>query len=120
MLHYSTGTIKAGPQFNKLIVEIDPSFRNYYKFIPTYKNAQTQMHRPHITIVRVGKEYPLGNIWKYDKIQIPFVYSPYINYDGTYYFLNAWSKYIVYIRRELGLKDFRFNNSYHISIGNVK
>jgi len=105
---------------NWCVAWLDVSFRNYFKLIPKWKNAQPQKYNPHITIVRKSVEKPIDNWKTWDGLPIKISYDPLIHYNDKYYWMNAWSDDIIALRRYLGLPDFRFGDSYHITIGNTK
>lgn len=114
VLHYSSDKKTAKINFGQ-------DFINYYfSLIPFYERAQRQRYEAHITVVRVF-ESPNLDLWgKYEGEIIPFEYLPLIKFDGTYYYLDAYSNRVGDIREELGLPRFRMNDSYHITIGNIK
>lgn len=105
-------------------VIIDQGISDFYRWlIPKYKNVKTQRHRAHITLVRSFEKpnYHFENFKKYSKYKtIKFFYSPYIYNDDKYYYLNCISPEIENIRTILGLPVFRFENCYHITLGNTK
>ena len=106
---------------NYCVAYLDREFsRFYFSLCPKYLRAKTQRYTTHITIVRLGIE-TANNNWLYrDQEIISIWYSPIIYSDNTYLFLDAWSDDISEIRIKLGLPQYRFNNCYHITIGNVK
>jgi len=130
ILHKSNAIVQYGPKL-KAIAIIDQSISNYYRtLIPKYKNVKAQAYQAHITIVRLNKETPLNmEFWgKYQNKNIVFEYSPIIQNDDIYYWLDAYSLDISKIRIELGLPEYRDDtkfggikrNSYHITIANTK
>jgi hypothetical protein len=117
----SDGILEYGPEI-RAVVWIDPNIALYYrKLMPQYLDLQPQKYPAHITVVRLHKEIPNLENWnKYAGEKILFSYENKIYFDGTYYYLNAYSDRIGEIRMELGLPKFRFGNSYHITLGNSK
>ena len=97
--------------------------RYYFSLIPKELNAQPQAYEPHITVVRTGKETPPNmDVWgEHEGQQVEFTYSPAIQSDGTYFYLDVESDRIGDIREELGLPRYRYDNKgYHITVGNIK
>lgn len=123
-----TGTLRyfiTGNGRYRLTIELDTDFGDYYRnFIPKWKVARSPKYKPHITLVRTGKEYPTNlEMWgKHEGESIEFQYTPYIYEDETYFWMSAWSDQAVEIRKALGLPPFRFidSKSYHITIANKK
>jgi len=120
----STGIFRYGPDI-RAVVEIDSNIVEYYKsLIPKYYYLNPQKYDPHITVVRINKELPLNMaVWmKYEGTKIDFEYSPVIQKDGAYWFLDVYSQKIGDIREELELPRFRFADRpcYHISLANSK
>lgn len=129
-LFQSNAIVKYGPGI-KVVAEIDQEIGKYYRnLIPKYYCVKSQAYSAHITIVRLNKETPknLENWLKYEGKKISYYYSPIIQNDDKYFWLNAYSEEIGAIREELGLPKFRDDtlfggvkrNEYHITIGNVK
>jgi hypothetical protein len=126
----STAIVRYGSE-TKVFALIDPAICEYYRsLIPKYYYPKPQYHKPHITIIRSKKESPtnLDNWGRHDGRLINFRYSPYVHYDGVYFWLNAYSPQIEEIRLELGLPRFRddrefggiLRQEYHITIANTK
>lgn len=117
------GTMVYGPDL-RAEVRIDKEIVAYYfSLIPKYLYAKPQKYPPHITVVRLGKEKVLNlEQWrKYEGQRIEFEYSPLIQQEKTYFYLDAWSSQIGEIRKGLGLSEYREGFSYyHITIGNIK
>lgn len=108
---------------NYVVLEIDQGIVNYYySLIPKYEYAQRQANKAHITVVRLGKEFPSREFWGYRKGDIlSFSYNPYIHYEHPYFFIKAYSDEIGKVREKLGLSFYRKPWAYfHISIGNKK
>jgi hypothetical protein len=107
-------------------------YRYYRALVPKYFTMHSQMHDPHITVVRGYKAggdlvEPLNpdkkaELWgKYEGEVVPFEYDPELKDDGTMWWLNAFSKRLEDIREELGLSKIREPfKSFHITIGNAK
>lgn len=126
----STATVRYGPDI-RIIAEVDQGISDFYRsLIPKYYYANPMRYMAHITIVRTNKESPTDlKAWgKYEGLQIKFQYKSYIHFDGTYFWLNAYSEDIGAIRKELGLPIFRddrafggvLRQEYHITIANTK
>jgi hypothetical protein len=119
-------TIKATVQYytNWAIAWIDPQLIKYYRsLVPHAKYVKPPMNDSHVSIVRIFEKPLDKDAWgRYNKEEIEVMYDPYINFDDTYFWLDAWSDEIGYIRRSLGLPTFRDSHpySYHITIGNLK
>lgn len=127
-MYEADGILQYGPG-GRAVVWIDQGINDFYrKLIPKYCYPQPQMYPAHITVVRIKKESPKNmDVWgKYEGEVIQYSYDPTIRFDGTYFYLNAYSERIGDIREELGLPRFRFGElgsdkcSYHTSIANVK
>ena len=125
----STGVVEYFEDY--CILSIDQNISDYYRnLIPKSFYVQPQMKKAHITIVRKGKEkVESREYWgKYSGRILTFSYSPIIQNDNTYFWLDSVSEEVGEIRRELGLSEYRDDtffgglkrNSYHITIGNVK
>jgi hypothetical protein len=115
----------------KLIVEVDQDLANYYySLIPKYYKIQKPRYKPHITVVRSGKEIPLYlKYWnKYQNDTIVFRYNYEIHNDKNYYWINVWSTELERIRHELGLPvssrftrpPTGFTKNFHCTIANTK
>jgi len=119
----SQATVLYGPGI-RMIAEVDQELSEYYRsLIPKYYNVKPQRYKCHITIVRTGIETPTNmEFWgKYQDQKISFSYSPIIQNDGTYFWLDAYSSDIEKIREELGLPKYRKDRKeYHITIANIK
>lgn len=127
MAYDSTGTLRY--EKDKAVVLVDFDIANLYRsLIPKYYNVQAQKYRPHVTVVRSRIDIVKNrDLWKkYEGKKINFSYSNVVNFDGTYFYLDAQSDQIGDIREELGLPRFRTNElgasrgCYHITIGNAK
>lgn len=125
----SVGIIKYHTNPYKLIVEVDPEISRYYRsLIPKSHRVQSQMYKPHISVVR--KEIPnnVDKLWfKYENKKVEFQYSNYIFNGEIYYWLNVYSDFLIEIRKELNLNiinNFKMyeNEKYrfHITLGNIK
>jgi hypothetical protein len=124
MIFSSFGTLVYSKERDWCRLEIDTEISRYYfGLIPKYKNAHSQAHKAHITVVRKGIENPPNmDVWgKYQAGMVNFQYIPIIQFDGLYYYLESFSDEIGKIRTELGLERYRPGfNCYHITIGNTK
>ena len=101
------------------IVEVDPGIALFYRsLIPKHISWRPPMHKPHISVVRKGKE-PLNKIIYNNEI-IEYEYDNYIYLDNKYVWLKAYSSRLEQIRLELGLPRHRFDDCYHITIANFK
>lgn len=131
-LHKSIGVLKYSYDKEygyKLIVSVDPGIALFYRWlIPFWKVANPQRYPAHISLVR--KEVPKNlDAWgKHEGRKVKFLYSPDIQYDKNYWWLNVWSKELDEIRSELGLPvdspytrpPDGFLRCYHITIANKK
>lgn len=104
------------------ILELSKDFGDYYySLIPKYKNAQKQKYLPHVTIVREFESRNSFFDYKLNENQKFCIdYSPQIWYAHPYFFLECWSPQIEQLRVDYGLRPYRFNDCYHITIGNTK
>ena len=124
----AVGKLKYCDNF-KLIVEVDNDISNFYlSLIPKYTvKPNKQRYDAHITVSRKETPTKLKNWAKYEDKEIAFTYSPDIQTDGIYYWLNVYSEELEDIRLELGLhrrsrlsKPPNGEKSFHITIGNTK
>ena len=120
----SVGTLRY-PEEGKAILEIDQDICSYYRsMVPKHEpNPKSSMFPCHITAIRIGKEIVVDQeAWaKHDGEQVPFEYENEVGFDGTSYFLRAYSPRLEEIRQELGMSPIREGKSeFHITIGNVK
>ena len=104
------------------IVELCPDFGPYYfSLIPKYRHANPQRYQAHVTVVRKF-EAPneLFQQKLFEGASFLIDYSPKIWYAKPYYFLECQSGHIEQLRALYGLPIHRFDNCYHITIGNDK
>lgn len=122
MMYNGTAIIKYSPDGSQCVAEVDQGISDYYRnLIPKYNYVQPQRAKAHITIVRKGEIYLNKEVWgKYEGKEINFTYDTNIQSDEKYFWINAWSEEIGNIREELGLKKYRYKDTYHITIGNRK
>ena len=100
----------------------------YYRaLLPKAWGVCPPMRPAHTSIVRLFETVPKRDLWGVHEGQSIIIdYEPGIQSDGLYFWLDAWSDEIGYIRRSLGLSTFRERDGfsdygcYHITIGNVK
>lgn len=125
----SRGIIRYGPGIRVAVwLSDDNQIASFYrKLLPKAWYVQPQKYRPHITVVRSGKESPDLSKWDLSKYRhdgeiVEFYYDNDIKHDNLYYYLNVSSDRIGYLRLEMGLSRFRFSDNpyYHMTIGNVK
>ena len=126
----STGILQYSTNPYKLIVLIDQNIIDYYRSLfPKYiEKPSRQKYPAHISVVR--KEIPKNiDLWeKYEGKEIEFFYSPIIQQNNIYYWLNVFSVPLEEIRLELGLvvdslffqPPNGFKKTFHITIGNTK
>lgn len=108
---------------HKIVALIDEGIVEfYYNMIPAHFIARRSLYRPHITIVRTGKEKCDFDVaQKFEGRAVKFEYDGIIKFDTPYFYLEVWSEEIGKIRQELGLPKFRNGfQCYHITIANVK
>lgn len=127
-MFYSTGILIYSNNPYKLIVTVDQEISDYYRsLIPKTFYVRKQLYPAHISVVR--NEIPV-NIEKWachHNVIIDFEYEPVIYNDECYYWINAYSSVLEYIRVELGLyptseftKSPDGKHKFHITIGNIK
>lgn len=105
------------------VAYVDNELSRYARsLIPKSYYINKQRYDSHLTIVRKGAEFPKNlEFWgKHDGQKVEIWYNPVIDTCGTYFWINAQSPQIGEIRKELGLREYRYGDSYHITIGNVK
>lgn len=136
MMHNTTGYLKYSILTTKqytgymLVVEkVDPGIAQFYRaLVPKSKFIRSQMHYPHISVVRKETPTILDSWGKYDGKLVEVTYDSYVHNDDRYYWLNVYSKELENIRAELGLqpKDRYlmppegFTSVFHMTIGNCK
>ena len=90
----SVGTLRY-PEEGKAILEIDPDICSYYRsMVPKHESTPKPPSFPcHVTVIRIGKESVIdpGSWAEHDGEQVPFEYDNEVGFDGTYYFLKAYS-----------------------------
>ena len=132
ILHKSVGVLRYSytKEYGyKLIVSVDPGISMFYRWlIPAWFIKRPQRYPAHISLVR--KEIPKKlDVWgKHEGRKIEFQYSPDIQCDKNYWWLNVYCKELEDIRIELGLpvgsKYTRppdgHEHIFHISIANRK
>ena len=114
---------------HKLIVAVDQGIVDFYKaLIPKYVDCKPQRYGAHISVVR-NEVPPNLSCWgKYENKQIQFVYDLTIHEGSVYFWLNAFSTDLEYIRQELGLPisseytrpPDTYEKVFHITLANKK
>jgi len=113
----------------KLYVDIDDDISKFYlSLIPKYiANPNHQKYNAHITVVRNELPINLKNWRKYENYNIDFFYSPNIQTNNIYFWLNVYSSFLINLRKELGLPETSElsrppsgEKCFHITIGNLK
>jgi hypothetical protein len=116
---------------NRLVLQIDQELADFYRsMIPKYLPTNRPRWAAHVTVVREHKEEVVKReAWgKYEGHQVPFFYSPIIECDNTYYWLNVFCVRLEEIRIELGLSAVSrytlppsgFRKVFHTTIANSK
>ena len=124
-LHYSV--LEEGVSY-KLTALVDPGVAEFYRhLVPKTQKCQPGRYAPHVTVVR--NEFP-QNMEKwglYEDKEVDITYSTFLRYDGTYWWLDCYSKFLEQVREELGLPRFGKWNMppdgkacFHMTIGNSK
>lgn len=106
-----------------IVAWLERDLAEYYRsLIPKYYNVQGTRYKPHLTIVRLDLETPDKKLWYNHNSEIILIhYVPEIKTDGLYWWLDAYSKDVEKIRKEVGLPKYRDGfDRYHITIGNNK
>lgn len=118
-------SIKDG--YHRLVVEVDPELPRLFRaLMPRYYVCRPQRYSPHITVVR--GEQPQTSEWGLHAGRlVEFEYDPYVHYDGTYWWFECYSDFLVEIRLGLGLpSSYRTTRPpngkecFHSTIGNSK
>lgn len=126
----SIGRIEYYKDPYKLVVKVDPEISRYY-FEQATKVAHIDLNRqrypPHISVVRKEMPINMGAWGKYHGDKAVFQYEHFVYNNHIYYWLNAYSDQLEYIRNELGLARIsRITQSpdgkhrFHCTIGNIK
>ena len=104
------------------VLELSKDFGDYYySLIPKYKNAQKQKYNAHVTIVREFEQK--SHLFSYQlckNFEFSIDYDPTIWYAYPYFFLECFSPQIEQLRADYGLRPYRINDCYHITVGNTK
>ena len=124
----STGVLFYSDNPVKLILQVDSEIGRYYKsLIPKYISCNKQKFQTHISVVR--KVIPPNmQFWnKYQGKSVEFEYDNEIHFCETYFWINAFSTELEFIRSELGLPlgskikaPHGFMHTFHITLGNRK
>jgi hypothetical protein len=92
--------------------------------IPKAVRIQSPAFPAHVTVIRKDKEVAPTDeqSWgKYQDVEVPIYYEPTVKSGGPYYWLEAMSPQLNFIRQELGLREYRFPfGCFHITVGNTK
>jgi hypothetical protein len=109
---------------NKVALNVDLGLAEYYRStIPKSVKHNRPKYKPHITVVRSGREVvPDRREWgKHAGERISFQYDPFVYMDNTYIWLKAYSNRLQEIRKGLGLPAMRERfGEFHITIANRK
>ena len=110
---------------NWVVIDLGRDFTNYYwTLIPKARRygLNKPMYPGHITVVRFKYETPDYDQWGYlDGHALSFEYSPVLQEDRLYLYLDVRSTQVGHVRRKLGLPEFiHRRESYHITIANKK
>ena len=109
-----------------LIVKVDEDVCRYYRNLIHFHNRPLRLnpskHGAHITVIAGKYEKPEGayaKLWgKYEGERIDFKYSPEINTNGEYFWMEVQCKRIEDIREELGLTP-KILHPWHLTVGNI-
>lgn len=118
MLIRATGIVECFE--DRAVAWIDRGIQLYYfSLIPKYYCASQQAYAAHITIVRTGKEY-MPKIDVSGRV-VEFWYENVVRYNEPYFYLEAFSDDIGWLRQSLGQTFYRTGfDRYHITVGNTK
>lgn len=116
---------------NRLVLQIDRGIADFYRsLIPKYYPNNRPMHSAHVTVVRIGKEEPVHReFWgRYEGEEVPFLYSPIVQLDNTYFWLDVFSVRLEEVKKELGLPVASryaipppgFIKTWHMTLANQK
>lgn len=139
ILRYHHGPDEQGLDSYKLVVDVDPGIAKFYRaLIPKYIRHNSQLHDPHISVIR--REVPPNLVFwdRYAGEEIEFFYCPIVcplagTDNSPYFWLNAYSLRLEAIRNELGLSIAPkhpshsvypppppFTKKWHITVANRK
>lgn len=130
LLYKSYGILKYFREPFKCIVEIDQNLVDYYrKLIPKVHKVNRQGWSAHISVVRnrTPDDFDIFKWGQYEGELIGFAYSPKIQNDETYFWLNCYSLRLEEIRTELKIPPYEhlnlpegYSQRFHTTIGNLK
>lgn len=110
----------------KINVEVDPELVRYYRAL-TPIDLNSTRYAPHITVLREETPLKLEHWGKYEGKEISFSYSPIVNFNEIYWWLEAYSQELLTLRVELGLPPLSElarppdgADCFHFTIGNRK
>lgn len=114
--------------YYRLVLEVDPELHRYLRgLIPSRFTCKVPRYSPHITVVRNEPPRVAENWGKYEGKLVSFTYDPFLNYDGTYWWIKCYSEELILIRLELGLASSHHHTRpptdeecFHSTVGNSK
>jgi len=109
-----------------LIMKVDEEICRYYRNLIHFHHRSLQLspsrNGAHITVIAGKYEKPdeeHKRFWnKYQDEEVNFKYSPEINTDGEYFWMEIECKRIEEIREELGLTP-KIPQPWHLTVGNM-
>lgn len=129
-LYKSYGVLKYFRDPFKCIVEVDQDLADYYrKLVPKAVGLRRQGWAAHISVVRnrTPQEFDLLKWGKYEGELVGFAYSPIVESDEVYFWINCYSLRLEEVRNELGLPLYEhlnlpqgYSQRLHCTIGNIK
>ena len=129
----SVGYLRWSP--GRLVLEVDPGIVEVARaLVPKHIRLNRQKYAPHITVIRHLKAEEEAWLLAHPRWggtregeEVAFTYSPEVQIDETYYWLNAWSSRLEDVREELGLPRSDWyteppdhSHCFHATIGNTK
>ena len=109
-----------------LIMKVDEEICRYYRNLIHFHYRSLQLNPSrngaHITVIAGKYEKPdeeCERFWnRYQDEEVNFKYSPEINTDGEYFWMEVECKRIEEIRIELGLTP-KIPQPWHLTVGNI-
>ena len=115
----------------RLVLKVEQDLADYYRIlIPKYYKPQRQCWAAHLTVVRPGFDV-IKDVSQWKSVlndrqfeRVEFIYRPYLESGGGFYWFNAWSKQLEHVRKELGLENVSkypyipegYNKTFHCTV----
>lgn len=129
IIYHARGRLEYGDGW-RLVLLVEQDLSDYYRsLVPKWHAVNRPRWPAHITVVRQDKENPphVRHWGRYQSDFVDFAYSPIVQWDETYFWLNVWCQQLEDIRIELGLQAHSFwtvppnlARNFHCTVANCK